>query len=69
MDPNNLIEANQITDIFSFLKAIDWRGEWWLFGVGLFHVVVSLLAFLISVNFQIVLFSALCEYSIINLFY
>lgn len=61
MDPNHFIEVNEITDIFSFLKSIDWRSEWWLLGVGVFHVVISLLALLVSVNFQIILFSALCE--------
>lgn len=63
MDPNNLIEVNEITDILSFLKSIDWRSEYWLYGVGLFHICVAFMAFLISLNFQIVLFSGLCEYN------
>lgn len=67
MDPNNLIEINEITDIFSYLKSIDWRGEWWLYGIGVFHIVTALLAFLVSVNFQIILFSALCEFSMCNI--
>lgn len=62
MDPNNLIEINEITDIFSYLKSIDWRGELWLYGIGIFHIVTALMAFLVSVNFQIILFSGLCEY-------
>lgn len=61
MDPN-LIEINEITDIFSYLKSIDWRAEWWLFAIGIFHVATALVAFLVSVNFQIILFSALCEF-------
>jgi len=62
-DPN-LVEANEITDIVSYLKSIDWRHETWLYFVLVFHIVCAALAFLISLNFQIVLFMALCELSI-----
>lgn len=65
MDSNNFIEINEITDIMSYLKSIDWRGEYWLLGVGIFHVLTSLMAFVLSLNFQIVLFSILCEYGCI----
>lgn len=61
-DPN-AVEVNEITDIFSYLKSIDWRNELWLYGILVFHIICALLAFFISLNFQIVLFMALCELS------
>lgn len=62
-DPN-AVEVNEITDIFSYLKSIDWANELWLYGILIFHAICAALAFLISLNFQIVLFMALCELSI-----
>ncbi|KAG5680851.1 hypothetical protein PVAND_010332 [Polypedilum vanderplanki] len=58
IDPN-LIEVNEITDIFSFLQAIEWKSEKWLWLVGIFHISVSVLAFILSLNFQIILFAIL----------
>ncbi|KAL7034848.1 hypothetical protein ACKWTF_008135 [Chironomus riparius] len=57
-DPNS-VEVNEITDIFSYLKSIDWQHEYWLYGILVFHIICATLAFLISLNFQIVLFMAL----------
>ena len=65
-DPN-FVEVKEITDIFSYLKSIDWKNEWWLFGILVFHVICAALAFLINLNFQIVLFMALCELSIFSI--
>lgn len=62
MDSNQkFIEINEITDILSYLKSIDWRGEWWLIGLGLFHTLTAVMAFLASVNIQIILFLVLCN--------
>lgn len=61
-DPN-FIEVNEITDLFSYLKSINWKEEYfWLSGILVFHVVCAALAFIINLNFQIVLFMILCEY-------
>lgn len=66
MDPN-LIEVNEITDILSFLKSIDWTNEFWLVYVGIFHISISVLCFFISLNLQVILFSLLCKYSIYSM--
>lgn len=61
MDKDNLVEVNEITDIYTYLKSIDWKSEYWLFGVGIFHLLTSASVFLATLNIQIVLFSALCK--------
>lgn len=52
----------EIKDVLSFLKSIDFKNELWLIGVGIFHITISILALVISVNFQILLFLILREY-------
>lgn len=62
MDRPGFIEVNEITDITSFLKSIDWH-DTWLYLLGLFHVAITVLSFLSRnmANCQIVLFISLRE--------
>jgi hypothetical protein len=58
---SKLIDVNEITDIFSFLKSIEWNREYWLILIAIFHVSVSVLAFVASLNVQIIIFMGLCK--------
>ncbi|CRK87792.1 CLUMA_CG001544, isoform A [Clunio marinus] len=60
MSEPGFIEVNEITDILSFVKSIDWRDSW-LYWLCAFHIGITTLSFLSRhmVNFQIVLFLGL----------